>query len=467
VIDCIIVKDFSRLGRNYIEVGNYLEKIFPFLGTRVIAINDDFDSKKDQYNEKMLLNSLKNIVNEYYARDISKKVTQTKRAKQKRGEFNGSVIPYGYKKDQNDGTKLILDPETADIVKKIFEWRALGKSCTAIGHYLDELLIPTPGAYRYQQGNNAFKRCAASKWKTKHIMGILRDPVYLGDMAQGKYHTSYFKNGGKMITLPKEEWQIVKGTHEAIATQEQYDVAEKMAKEAKSRHEKIMNQNKDVPKVDNPFASKIVCGQCGRLMTRRSRVVKGKRIYSYFCESTRVKVDGFCKNTTIYEEEMTEAIRLMLSTQFKIVGSVAAKLCSAQQSENTNQDQKNIDNDIKRIEDQIERLSKDKKEFYSDMKDGILTVDEYAYAKEQADHQIRALSLELNQKTEQADSEKELYAKVQDYREQMISLENADISYEMIDYFVDKIVVVDSERLEVSFRFADQLRDITEEVCGG
>ena len=282
-INCVVVKDFSRLGRNYVEVGNYLEKVFPFLGVRIIAVNENFDSERQTFENSMLMNSLTNIVNEYYARDISKKITQTKRTMQKNGECVSGVLPYGYMranghgKSDKDRKKLVIDSESAGVVKKIFEWRLQKKGCTVIANYLNELAIPSPGMYRYMNGNQSFRRSSNAKWKSKHVAGILANPVYLGHMVQGKTRRSYFEQDGKLRVLPKEEWIIVEGTHEPLVTQEQFDAAGVMAEESRKRHVQQMEIHRDIPHTGNPLHNRIFCGQCDSLMTMRSRVKDGKR----------------------------------------------------------------------------------------------------------------------------------------------------------------------------------------------
>lgn len=330
-INCIVVKDFSRLGRNYIEVGNYLEKIFPFLGVRIIAVNENFDSEKQTFENSMLMNSLVNIVNEYYARDISKKVTLTKRTMQKNGEYVSGVIPYGYMRasrceiSDKDRKKLVIDQESADVVKKIFEWRLQKKGCTVIANYLNELAIPSPGLYRYMNGNQSFKRSSNAKWKSKHIAGILANPVYLGHMVQGKTRCSYFEQNGKLRLLPKEDWIIVKGTHEALITQEQFDAVTVMAEESQKRHMQQMEVHKDIPHTENSLRKRIFCGQCHSLMTRRSRVKNGKRSYCYFCSASKLKIGVPCTNAYIHEIPLMEAAAEAMNWQLRLLGKIENK----------------------------------------------------------------------------------------------------------------------------------------------
>lgn len=234
-INCILVKDFSRIGRNYIEVGNYLETIVCFLNVRVIAVNENFDSLKQLFQSNMLTNALIHITNEYYARDISKKVSQAKRVMQKKGECVSSVLPYGYQKSERDKKKLALDMESADIVKKIFEWRIQGKKYARIASILNELTVPSPGFYRYLKGNQSFRRSNQIPWTSKHVRYILTNPVYLGHMVQGKTRCSYFEQEGKSRVLPKKDWIIVKNTHPPIITQGQFDLVEAIARLGQER----------------------------------------------------------------------------------------------------------------------------------------------------------------------------------------------------------------------------------------
>ncbi len=217
-INCIVVKDLSRIGRNDIEVGDYLERIFPCLGIRVIAINDNFDSSRQSFCENMIMTSLINIVNEYYSRDISQKVTKVKKVMQKKGEYIGSILPYGYKRSDKDRKKLIPDLECADIVKKIFEWRIQRQSCTSIAQFLNHLAIPYPNSTPEKN----------TGWKAKHIIKILTDPIYLGHMIQGKTRCSYFEQNRKLRFLPKEDWIIVKNTHPPLITEKQFELVKEL-----------------------------------------------------------------------------------------------------------------------------------------------------------------------------------------------------------------------------------------------
>ena len=220
-IDCIVVKDLSRFGRNYIEAGEYLEKVFPFLGVRFIAVNDGYDSADPASADGLSLH-LKNLVNDVYARDISAKISPALRGKQMRGEFIGTWAAYGYIKSREDKHKIVVDPNTAPVVRDMFAWRLEGTSYQKIARRLTEQGIPSPGQYWYMQGIVKDRRFADSPWRTETVKQILANEVYLGHMVQGRKRESLFQ-GQKQKFLPREEWFIVRNTHEAVIDQKTFD----------------------------------------------------------------------------------------------------------------------------------------------------------------------------------------------------------------------------------------------------
>lgn len=461
-INCVVVKDFSRLGRNYIEVGNYLEKIFPFLGTRIIAVNENFDSDKQTFENSMLMNSLTNIVNEYYARDISKKVTQTKRTMQRNGECVSGVVPYGYKKSDKDRKKLVVDKESADVVKKIFEWRLQKKGCTVIANYLNELAIPSPGMYRYMNGNQSFKRSSNAKWKSKHVAGILTNPVYLGHMVQGKTRCSYFEQDGKLRFLPKEDWIIIEGTHEPLVTQEQFDAAMVMAEESRKRHMEQIDAHKDIPRVENPLRKKIFCGQCGNMMTRRSRVENGKRGYCYFCGAPKSKIGINCTNTHIHEIPLMVAVTEATDRQLRLLGKIENHWRRQKQSEGYKKKEKEIENQKKKMEESVNRIGILRQEIYADMKEGLLSPTDYEYEKKRLAKKLEEYNAVMASLMEGDRMEKELEEALGRYRQSVLELEGVGmsddvISIELLDTLIDKIVVYSPEKVEVTYSFADEL----------
>lgn len=214
-INCVAVKDLSRFGRNYMEAGNYLEKIFPFLGVRFISINDNYDSISVTSNDELVL-SLKNICHHIYAKDISRKICTVFETKKKQGLFLGRFAPYGYKKSDNNRYKLEIDEETAGTVRDIFKMRLEGISAAEIARILNDQGTASYSRLLYERGFIKGTRGEAlSHWSGGSVLGILKNPVYCGCMVERKSDSAYYK-GGQKIEIPKSEWNYIENTHKAI-----------------------------------------------------------------------------------------------------------------------------------------------------------------------------------------------------------------------------------------------------------
>lgn len=448
IINCIVVKDFSRLGRNYIEVGNYLEKVFPFLGVRVISINDCFDSQINSFDGKMLMSSFTNLVNEYYARDISAKITKIFKTKQAMGLLCSSIFPYGYKRSAIL-PKLEAEKETADIVKKIFQWRTLGKGCPTIANYLNELAIPSPGLYRYMNGDNRFKRCMSSKWNSKHVVEILENPSYLGYLVQGKTRTSFFETNGKTKILPKEEWTIIENSHEPFVSKEIFELVQKMAQKSRTQHQYRIEKNSNIPKTENLFAGKIFCGQCGKAMTRRSRVIEEKRVYCFYCNSKNNKISCNCTDTYIHEDVLIETIKKVIE-QYLLLSDVKQKWQDIKNRKEYQLKQNQIETQQQNEIKHLHLLEIKKNELYTNVKMGLVTKEEYLYLKEQHDKEIAS----LKQKIKTSHSIKKLY----DFKtSNMIKKIPININLDVIKILIEKLMVYPKKRIEIFFCFTDKI----------
>lgn len=470
-IQCIVVKDFSRIGRNYIEVGNYMEKIFPFLGIRVISINDNFDSREKPFHENMLMNSLVNIVNDYYAKDISRKVVQARKIMQKNGEYTAGTCPYGYKKSREDKRKLTVDPETADVVKKIFEWRTQGKSNGWITKALNELAVPSPGLYQLLNGNQAYQRSSHAKWNIAHISGILKNPVYLGHLAQGKSKRSYFRENGAKKRTCREDWIISENTHEPLVTQEQFDTAAAMAEESLKRYRRQQEANESVPHMENSLRRKVFCGQCGHRMSRRSKVRTGVRSYCYYCDSKRTRNDAECIRTTIQEVPLMEAVRGVTARHLQMIGVVIdqGRLSAGSSKEGGTGFGKETgillaEARERELVDALLSIRENRQQLYEDWKEGRLSPPDYEYRKEQLTKkqmQYEEEQAELKIRIEQIKEKQANMAVLESCYEKTMETGGADIPFTVLDVLIEKIAVLSGERIDITFTYSD----FVEEWC--
>lgn len=209
-INCIIVKDLSRFARNYLEAGDYLEKIFPFLGVRFIAVNDYFDSAEELFQGKEWMTEFKNLVNDFYSKDISKKIRSAFQVKREQGQFIGSKAPYGYLLENNH---LVIDEPAAEIVRRIFTMRIQGIRAYSIANILNQEGIPSPSRYAKEQGLKKYRNCGYVLWQQEAVSRILYNRVYIGDFVQRKNSIDSKERQKKRI---EDEWEVRKGIHPAI-----------------------------------------------------------------------------------------------------------------------------------------------------------------------------------------------------------------------------------------------------------
>ena len=462
-INCIIVKDFSRMGRNYIEVGNYMEKIFPFLGVRVVAVNDNFDSMRKTFKNDMLMNSLTNIVNEYYARDISRKVIQARKAMQDNGEYTSGKFPYGYKRSEENKRKMAVDQEAADVVRKIFEWRISGKSCTWIANSLNELGIPSPGLYRFMNGEKSYSKSRNARWKSENISDIVTNPVYLGHTVQGKFQSSHFKDNGKVKRLPREEWKIAENTHEPLVTEEQFMVTIGMAEKSRKKYEERIEAHADIPKVENPLRSKIYCAGCGRKMFRRSRVTKGVRNYHFFCDSRRRMVDGECKQTYISEAPLMEAVKEAAEKQIQLLGTLRTQWMRQTGTTGNNGEVQGMV--IKaEMEEEIRLIKKQKRGLYEDFKEGMLEQEDFEGEWERLAERQLWCEKKIKDMGYIDTAEKEAMEALQKYPDKFFELKSGDIPSELLDSLIEKITVVSQGQIEITYAYSDIIEKWCEEA---
>ena len=285
-VDCIVVKDLSRFGRNYRETGNYLERIFPLLDVRFIAVNDNFDTLTAERTQDGYIVPLKNIMNAVYSKDISRKILPALATKQQNGEFIGSWAAYGYQKCADDRHRIEPDEETAAVVWDIFQWRLSGLSYQNIARKLNERGIPSPARYHYLKGDAKSEKYANTVWSVTAVKKICTDPVYLGHMVQGRKRSG-FSEGRKPYKVPESEWVIVRNTHEPLVDEETFRTVQRMAVEASSTYKERLGRHDSLGTIPNILRGLIYCADCKRPLVRYKSVTnKGKNLYYvYICQT--------------------------------------------------------------------------------------------------------------------------------------------------------------------------------------
>lgn len=364
-IDCIVVKDLSRLGRNTIDTGYYIEKYFPLHGVRFIAVNDQFDSEDSQNSGNHLIVPLKNMINEAYAADISKKVRAQQNQAMRDGEFVGARAPYGYKKDPDNCHRLLVNEDTAPTVRQIFQWAVDGVPLNEIVKRLNEGGIMTPGYYHASCGLFSFdnKLAGSGKWQTWTVAKILDSKVYTGDMVQGK-HTNV---GHKQVVTKPEDWIIVRDTHEPLVSREVF------AKVQAIREQKGKTRAAKVPYTENILRGRVFCGCCGKNLHRQRHQCG---YYVYHCISNDRIGKGACEaKVYVREPDLFSTIITIIRQKAEIVMGDALRL---KQCDSRIAAQKaNVDKEISELQRQTVKNKDLRAGLYESFLKGVLTRAEY------------------------------------------------------------------------------------------
>lgn len=368
-IDCIVVKDLSRFGRDYIEAGRLIQKTLPAFHVRFIALTDHFDSQTAGFHESSMLLPVKNFVNDFYCSDISQKVRSHQRIKREKGDYIGSFVAYGYRKNPKNKNKLIKDDYAAGVVEMIFSWRVAGMSMSGIAQKLDAKGILPPMAYRRMQGENfqtGFSSNTRFQWSAMAVKRILTNELYTGVMVQGKREVCSYKVK-KMLPKPQEEWIRVPGTHEAIIRPELFETVQRM--------ESVECRSISGEERAHLFTGLLFCGDCKKPMTRRiKRSRKGIQV-EFLC-STKNRGAG-CSRHTIKEKVLKKTILACLQRDIALFTEYAGLLNRLNRVEVDFMKPLRFDREIRRMQAEQEKYVALYDGLLADQKKGILTQEDY------------------------------------------------------------------------------------------
>lgn len=459
-INCVIVKDLSRFGRNYIEVGNYIEQIFPFMGIRFISVTDSLDSIKMPGQMNTIMVPFKNLINDEYCRDISNKVRSSLDNKRRSGKFIGSFCSYGYKKDPEDKGHLIIDEETAPIVKRIYDWFLEGFGVITIAKKLNDLGIVSPAEYKRCQGEkykSPNTQIGGPKlWGYSSVKRILTHRVYCGDLIQGTMRTTSYKVN-TLKRVPEDEWYITENAHEAIVPRETYEEVQRI----------FQSDTRVSPKKGKLtlFAGFVRCADCGRAMNRHTNR-HSYGTYEYFvCSSYKKVSHQICSRHTMrvdkLEKAVLEAIRVQVSLAVEI-DEVLDELEKAKKGVVTQSSQ--FDALVSAKEAEIDRYIRLKDGLYDDWKCDILTKEEYLSNKKRYQETIERLKNEIAALRKDQEKRTEIVSLRQnDFVESFIKYRNIEyLTRDVLLELVDQILVHEGGQITVQFRFRDELRHCKE-----
>lgn len=450
-IDCVIVKDLSRFGRNYIETGKYLDRIFPMLEVRFISINDNYDSTNDTGDADQIIIPFKNLINDAYCRDISIKIRSQLDVKRRNGQFIGSFAGYGYKKDPKDKHHLIVDEYAANIVRTIFNMKLQGYSAGTIAEHLNKNGVLTPMEYKRSCGlnfNSAFQISTNPVWHPNTVTRILKNESYTGMSVQGKNRKINYKVK-EIRPVAEEDWIRVPDAHEAIISREIFDSVQKL----------LLLDTRTAPyqpQVD-VFSGLVKCGDCGQNMIRRCSVKRGKKYFYYHC--TTYKNGLGCTAHLINAEKLYDAVLHQVQMQMGNLAHAEEVLKAADNLPNEQFHVKRLNDQIGFLAGEIERYSDLNAKLYQDMSEGVVSREEYKELHGRFNKKITEAKKAQAEVKEQKDNLSLEELLQQDWLQEFKKYRNIKkLERKIVVELIEKIVVYAKDRIEIQFAFMDEMQ---------
>ena len=446
-VDCVIVKDLSRFGREYIDSGKYIERLFPALGVRFIAVNDHIDSKEESSRDDIVV-PFKNLMNDAYCRDISIKIRSHLEVKRRNGEYIGAFTPYGYKKDENDKSRLVPDLYAAGVVKDIFRMKLHGMSQTAIADRLNEQGILSPMEYKHSLGiriQDNFKTHEQAEWSSMSVRRVLENEVYVGTLTQGKHSTPNHKIK-KIMDKPEEEWIRIEDNHEPVVSKREFAIVQRL----------LGMDTRTSPNEDEVYvlSGLAVCADCGAPMIKRN-VPAGGKVYSYYICSKNAATKQ-CGTHRIPKDKLERLVFDVLKTHIASVLDAGRILAYINTVPFQELEIKELERQKEAKEQEIQRCRELRDMLYEDLKEGIVSKEDYAELYEgynnkrkKAEDAVRKISRTIQ---DVVDAKTDKYEWLRYFKEyQNISELSRTAAVELIE----RVKVYDKNHIEIDFCFQD------------
>lgn len=456
-VDCVVVKDLSRFGRNYIESGRYIEKIFPMLGVRFIAINDNYDSLTGKSQTDEIVIPFKNLINDAYCRDISIKIRSHLDVKRRKGEFIGSFTIYGYAKDEHDHNKIVIDEYAAGVVRDIYQWKISGMSQQRIADKLNDMGVLSPAEYKKSCGIKYSANLQTKKqaiWSAVAITRILTNESYTGTLIQGKVTTPNYKVK-KTVIKDEEDWVVIPNAFEAIITKEQFDMVQEILK----KDTRVAPDKKSV----YLFSGIAVCGDCGRQMSRKVSTVSGKKYVYYMCSAN--KKEGVCSSHRIREDELEKAVVIYLNSYIDELENIQHFLEFIDKLPYQEVNVKRLNMRIVQLEEDAQKYEKLKVSVYEDLKDELISKEEYISMKQEFEKRRRAALDSIAQIKIEIETLASRNGKHHEWIESFLANKGIEkLERNVVVELIDYIKIYEDKRIEIVFRYADNYKEILNQI---
>lgn len=465
-INCVVVKDLSRLGRNYLEAGDYIEKIFPFFGVRFIAVTDNYDSLTSDPTEDGLVVPLKNLINEAYAKDISKKICTSFENQFKQGIFFATTAAYGYKKDPDDPHMVLVDEEVKDVVIRIFTEYTGGKSLAQIARDLNMDEIPAPSVY-WQQKGVIHKQKYTNLWEGKQIRNIMKNPIYIGDVLISKTQKCYYKGITKAVN--RDDGYYVENHHEAIIDREMFNLAQEMMASKRKEYFSTRDKYDGIQnKKESLLRGILYCGHCGNKMNiyrRTVKLVNGVGHYStYVCRrSANYGPNDPPKN--VKASELEGMVLELIKQHIAVYLDAKDRLKKVNRKPQAVGKRTELEKKLSDLEDRKEKVDGFIRNLYEDFTDGVFSEDEYLEMKAGYVSEMDALDTSMAEVRNAIMTYSAAYGGNEDMAETFSKYIGVDeLNRDVVTAFIRKITCYSKTQFEVEYTFADELKAFSDLV---
>ena len=460
-VKCVLVKDLSRFGRDYIEAGEYLEKIFPFMGIRFISITDGYDSLNCDDAESALMIPLKNMINDVYAKDISRKIITSFRARQEKGEFLPAFAPYGYVKSKEVAYRYEIDQETAPYVRMIFEWKAEGVSHNEICKRLNDMGAVTPARRKVDLGIWRAEKYKHTVWHGRTIIDIMKNPTYTGCIVYGRIPKSLYE-GIKMHRAPEEEWRYVPDAHEPIISQELFDKVQKMFADRAEKFKAKMDENAPLRElVTNHFKGKIYCGDCGKRMRfvkptdKRYPVDQDHAVY--VCGGYLDSGYSRCSRHSIRYPVVADAVLAAINIQLELALKQEQLI---RQMRGSVKEKNLIDKyvgQINYLSQELKKINGKRESLFENFAEDILDEAEYQFSKKKYDDEAEEIEKTLTVEKAKKVQLDDILSLSNEWLVAIHKAENVtEIDAGLVKHLVSSVKIFEDNRVEVELYFGDQ-----------
>ena len=430
----IIVKDLSRFGRDYIESGKYLQKIFPEKGIRFISVNDNYDSENADVSDTHLILPIRNFINDSYCRDISMKVKSSKEIKRKNGEFIGAFAPFGYKKDSKNKHQLVVDTEVSHIIERIFNMKIDGYSSKAIADFLNSIGCVTPSKHKENSGDNHTTGFIVkdSKWDAKMVNRIITNKVYIGVLEQGKTRKLNYKSK-REVEVNEEDWIVINDSHKPIISKSIYALANKMML-------RDVKQSADIPHI---LSGMLYCKDCGSSMVRRK--VKCKNGYNIFYICSHYNNKGDCTRHSIKEDYLLDMTLFALKDYLKKYNELLSQVNKLDVSKVT------FNIDFESLNSEKRKYERLRQSLYMDLEDELITSEEFERFRKNYLIKIREIEKQIATKKNILANLQEKMKKKDSLVSEIVPTDLSSLNRLTIVSFIDRIEI--GENNEINFVF--------------